>query len=96
MATETKPVDALPESRDALIEQRELALACFILSATLSVAVLWSNLGGEPAAMKETREAVQAHRKIFQQHQALLADNQKVLAEVVGAKDGLAKARAGK
>ncbi len=83
------------EARGALKEQRELALACFILSATLSVAVVWSNLGGEPKAMTETREAVEVHRKLLQQHQVLLAVNEKALADVVAVRDALVRARIG-
>lgn len=79
-----------------LKEQRELALACLILSASISVAVLWSNLGGEPKAIGDTREEVAVHRKQFQQHQVLLAETQKVLAEVEAARDALLRNTAGR
>ena len=77
-----------------IVEQRELALACFVLSATISIAVLWSNLGGEPKAIGETREDVALHRTLFHQHQILLADNQKVLTDVEAARDALVRVRA--
>ena len=93
---ESQFADLSRASNAPLEEQRELALACFILSSTLSVAVLWSNLGGEPPAMNETRVAVQAHRKIVEEHQALLAANQKALAEVVAARDAVARVRVSK
>jgi hypothetical protein len=75
-------------------EQREVALACFVLSTTISIAVLWSSLGGEPKAIGEAREDVALHRTLFHQHQILLADNQKVLTEVEAARDALVRARA--
>ncbi len=77
----------------ALKDQRELALACFILSASLSAAVLWSNFGAEPKEMGEAREAVELHRKLLVQNKSVLADNQKVLAEVEAARDALVRAR---
>lgn len=93
--TEISPAREEHPDLAALKEQRELALACFILSASLSVAVLLSNLGAEPKAMGETREAIELHLKLLAQHKSLLADNQKVLAEVEAARDALVRARTG-
>jgi hypothetical protein len=98
MTPDVSPQKSLSEETDVTVpaviaEQRELALACFILSATLSIAVLWSNLGAEPAGIGETREAVAVHRQLLHQHQVLLADNQKVLSEVEAVRDALLKAR---
>lgn len=76
-----------------LKEQRELALACLILSATLSLAVLLSNFGAEPRAIGEARGEVKEHRKLLAQEQTALAANQKALAEVEAARDALRRAR---
>ena len=76
-----------------LREQRELALACFILSATLSLAVLLSNFGSEPREIGEARAAVDVHQKLLVQEKLALVANQKALGEVERARDELLRAR---
>ena len=65
--TESSPESAGVPSAEyhALQGQRELALACAWLSLTISLAVLFSNFGKEPAAIPAAREAVENHRKIL-------------------------------
>ena len=95
-AASTPPDGEETLSVSLLKEQRELALACFILSATLSLAVLLSNFGAEPPAIGEAREEVVVHRNMLAQEKAALAANQKALAEVGAARDALLRVRAGR
>lgn len=76
--------------------QRELALAGLILSASISLAVLCANLGREPKAMSDTRENVAVHRKLFQQNQAVLKENQKLHVEVQAARNLLIRNSSGR
>lgn len=76
-----------PEEVKLLQIQRDVALAGLILSVSVSFAVLYANFGGEPKAMSETRENVAVHRKLFQEHQLLLKENQKLHVEVQAARN---------
>jgi hypothetical protein len=69
--------------------QRELALACACLSFAISLAVLLSNFGKEPAAIPAAREAVENHQKIlasaedyFKANVENLQQNREALAKV--------------
>jgi hypothetical protein len=79
-----------------VLMQRELAVVCLILSAAISLAVLCANFGRYPKMMSDTREDVAVHRKIFQQHQVLLKENQELHVEVQTARNLLIRNSSGR
>jgi hypothetical protein len=61
-----------------LRSQRDLAVVCAVLSAALSVSILWNGFGRDFPGLERTRQAAELHR-------ALLVQNQKALQEVSAA-----------
>lgn len=63
-----------------LREQREQALACLWLAATIILAVFFSVFGKQPQ-LESARAAVLEHHKLLADAQQYRADNERVFAE---------------
>lgn len=60
---------------DQLLRQRDLALACAILAAAMTVVIFWRNFGRQDKELEAAHQAVRQHRE-------LLIENQKAMREV--------------
>lgn len=75
------PGRASPASEDEVRRERSIAAAGAGMALFISLAVLTTAFGPEPAGLPAARVAVQAHRELLRAQQEYLRNNEVVLRE---------------